>query len=248
MNRFFVNREQVDENNIDIVGEDVRHIKNVLRLRENEEIEIICDGMVYLSKIIEIGSKSVRAEVIDKYKGTNESDVDIYLYQGMAKGNRMDLILQKCTEIGVKKIYPIETHRTIVKLKGDKKINSRLERWNQITLEASKQSKRDIVPSVENIMDFDELCKKLRDEKFVIVPYELESTQGFKEALSDFDGSEPIHIIIGPEGGFEEDEIFRLEEIGAKSVTLGPRILRTETAGVVASTMALYEFGDLGVR
>ena len=248
MNRFFVKKDDIYEDFIEIKGEDVKHIRNVLRLKEEDKLELVEEEMVYIGEIIEIAHDFVRLKKLDSYPGKNESNVDIYLYQGIAKGSKMDFILQKCTELGVKKFIPLETERTVVMLKGDKKIKSRLERWNQITQEASKQSKRDIVPRVEEIMTIDELCVHLKGAKFSLVPYELEGTRSFKEGLDKFDYSEPIHIIIGPEGGFELEEIKKLEAVGVKAVSLGPRILRTETAGIVSSTMALYEFGDLGVR
>lgn len=248
MNRFFVNKEQVLDNNIDIINEDVRHIKNVLRLEEDDEIEIVADGIVYRTKIVEIDSKRISTEIISNHKGKNESNLDIFLYQGIAKGSNMDLIIQKATEIGVKKIFPIETNRTVVKLKGDKKIKSRLARWNQISLEASKQSKRDIIPKVENIMDFDELLKYLEGQENILIPYELEENKSTKEALENINIKKPIHIIIGPEGGFEIEEVEGILNIKGQSISLGPRILRTETAGIVASSIVLYELGDLGVR
>ena len=248
MNRFFVDEKNIVDQEIFIDNEDVKHIKNVLRLKVDDEIEVVAKGMVYRTLIKNIESRKVILSIIESKEGQNEAPIDIYLYQGIAKGSKMDMILQKATEIGVKRIYPIETIRTVVKLKGDKKVQSRIERWNQITLESSKQSKRDEIPRVENILDFKELIEHLREAKFAIVPYELEDINTFKAGLAGYDGSESIHIIIGPEGGFDQVEIDQLIEIGVKPVTLGPRILRTETAGIVASTMALYDFGDLGVR
>lgn len=248
MNRFFVENNQINENNIFIKNEDVKHIKNVLRLEKNDEIEIVSDEIVYNVKIASIDSNEIKTEIINSNKGINEPNIDIYLYQGIAKNNNMDLIIQKATEIGVRKIFPLETKRTVVKLKGDKKVNARLDRWNQIALEASKQSKRDKVPVVENIMDFNELVSHLDGKENILIPYELEINNSTKESLNKIDVEKPIHIIIGPEGGFTEEEVEKIINIGGSSITLGPRILRTETAGIVISSIVLYELGDLGVR
>ncbi len=248
MNRFFVEENQIVDDLIKIVGEDVKHIKNVLRLKEGREIEIISKGYKYLSIIEEINSNNIICKIIKKSIGENEAPIDIYLYQGIAKNNNMDIVIQKATEIGVKKIFPLETDRTVVVLKEEKKKEARIKRWNQIALEAAKQSKRDIVPVVEDIIKFSKLSEKLKDEKYIIMPYELEDNKYLKEALSGFGNDSPIHIIIGPEGGFTEEEVDSIIKIGGNAITLGPRILRTETAGVIASSLVLYEFGDLGVR
>ncbi len=158
----------------------------------------------------------------------------------------MDEIIQKGTEVGIKEFYPVATHRSIVKIKDIKKEESKVERWNSIADEAAKQSKRDFLPKVQNVISFDEMIILLKDEKNIIVPYEDEKANAIKSKLQAIDDGN-IHIIIGPEGGFEPYEIEKLKSIGAEIVTLGPRILRTETAGIVAATIVLYELGDLGV-
>lgn len=246
MHRFFVEKEQIKDSTIEIVGSDVKHIKDVIRLRIEEEIEISSNGITYSCEIQSISKDKIIAKIIDKKKGTNESPIELILYQGLAKGSKMDEIIQKGTEVGIKEFYPVATHRSIVKIKDIKKEESKVERWNSIADEAAKQSKRDFLPKVQNVISFDEMIILLKDEKNIIVPYEDEKANGIKSKLQAIDDGN-IHIIIGPEGGFEPYEIEKLKSIGAEIVTLGPRILRTETAGVVAATIVLYELGDLGV-
>lgn len=246
MNRFFVDKQQVEDNGIRIIGKDVKHIKDVLRLKIEDKIEVVSEGRVYTCQILDINSDVVYVKIIDVVKGRNEPPIDIVLFQGVAKGDKMDLIVQKSTEVGVKEIHPVITKRTVVKIKDRKKEINKIDRWNAISLEAAKQSKRDFVPIVHHILTFEEMLDKLRHEENIIVPYELENSLGLKEALKKVK-SNRINIIIGPEGGFEEEEINLLEEIGGQVITLGPRILRTETAGIVTMSLILYELGDLGV-
>lgn len=246
MNRFFIDKGQMIDDKIQILGKDVKHIKNVLRLKLKDRIEVICEGKVYLCEILDIESNMVTTSVLDSFIGKNEPPIHIALYQSIAKGNKMDFIIQKATEIGVKEIYPVITERTIVKIKDVKKEQSKVERWNTIAEEAAKQSKRDYLPVVNNIIKFNEMVDILKNESNIIVPYEMEDIYGLKKALEDVKPGK-VNIIIGPEGGFEEDEIGKLKKIEGQVVTLGPRILRTETAGLVVASIVLYELGDLGV-
>lgn len=246
MHRFFVDKSQIKDDNIIILGNDVKHIKDVLRLRENESVEISSSGFVYNCTIGKIEKDKIFTNIIDKRVGTSESKIDIVLYQGLAKGTKMEFIFQKGTEIGIKEFYPVVTHRSVVKIKEIDKEQKKIIRWNSIVEEAAKQSKRDYIPLVKNIITFEEMIDSLKGEDNIIVPYEDEESYTIKDALSNtLDGR--VNIIIGPEGGFEQEEINRLKDIGAQIVTLGPRILRTETAGFVTSTIILYELGGLGV-
>lgn len=244
MHRFFVEKEQIEDNRIEILGTDVKHIKDVIRLREGDKIEVVSEGEVCIAIIESLLKKQISLKILDRYMGENEPDIEINLYQGLAKGNKMDLIFQKCTELGVKKFYPLMTNRSVVKIKDERKEKSKTNRWNQIVDEAAKQSKRDILPRVENIIDFPSMIELLKNEENIIVPYEETWGKGLGESLRDIK-SNRVHLVIGPEGGFEKWEIEQLEEIGANIVTLGPRILRTETAGIVASSIILYLSGDM---
>jgi len=246
MNRFFVNKDQINNGIIEITGKDVKHIKDVLRLKQNESIEVVSEGKCHICEIIEIKSNVVLVSILNIYEGKNEPPIHINLFQGIAKGDKMDLIVQKSTEIGVKEIIPVITNRTVVKIKDSKKEKNKVERWNAIAEEAAKQSKRDFIPIVRDIVGFEDMVNYLKNEENIIVPYEMEKSLGLRQVLQGFYG-EKINIVIGPEGGFEEYEIEMLKNIGAHIVTLGPRILRTETAGIITVAMVLYELGDLGV-
>mgnify|MGYP000917596713 CR=1 FL=1 len=245
MHRFFINTEQIQGNTIEILDKDVKHIKDVLRLKVNDKIEVVSNGHIYISKILEVNANSIIVKVVEDYLGKNEAPVDIVLYQGIAKGDKMDYIFQKGVEVGIVEFYPVIMDRTVVKIKNRKKEENRLRRWNGIVEEAAKQSKRDILPVVQNIINFNEMIDILQDEENILVPYEEEKSRSLREIFRE-EKRGKIHIIIGPEGGFEPYEIDSLEKIGGEIVSLGPRILRTETAGLVAATVVLYEFGALG--
>lgn len=249
MHRFFVDKKNINNDQVIINGDDVKHIKNVLRLTIDDEITV-CDGenWDYLLKIENIENNEVIGTVINKEKSKGEPPVEVVLYQGLPKSSKMDLIIQKATELGIKKIVPVITERTVVKIQNQKKENNKLERWNRIAIEAAKQCRRGELPLVDNIIGFKQMINEVKED-FVIVPYENERKIGTKEVLQDYKnhGRKRISIMIGPEGGFEEEEISRLIDIGAKSISLGPRILRTETAGFTALAIVMYELGDIGV-
>lgn len=251
MHKFFTSKDLINGDIAKIIGDDVKHIYKVLRLEEGEEVIINdSEGNEYLAKINSITKQEVALDIDQKLDINNESDIKIYLYQGLPKAQKMDLIVQKGTELGVTQFIPTITHRVDVKLKGDFK---KLDRLNRIALEAAKQSKRTIVPKVTEPIEFEEAIEKIMDLDLVIVPYENAEGFGIKTLISDLknnkvllDDIKTIGIFVGPEGGIEEDEIMKLKEKGAYIVTLGSRILRTETAGFVASSLIQYELGDLG--
>ena len=203
MNRFFVNKSQIYQNKVKILGKDVKHIKDVLRLKYKDKIEIVSGNKTYLCEILEIKPDNIILLILDSFQGKNEPPVHIVLYQGIAKGDKMDFIIQKSTEIGVKEIYPVITNRTIVKIKGRKKEQKKIERWRSISEEAAKQSKRDAIPIVNNVISYDEMVNILKGEENIIIPYEAEGNNTLKETLKNTKNGK-IHIIIGPEGGFEE--------------------------------------------
>lgn len=245
MHRFFIDSIQNKEEYFIITGSDVKHIKNVLRMRVNDKIEIVYDKSTYTSSIDSIESDKVVARIIYKHEKTNESPIKIHLFQSLPKSIKMETILQKSTELGVSSFHPITSERSIVKI-DEKKEEKKLQRWNSIVAEAAKQSKRDLIPQVHAIKSFKEAMTLLKN-KTIIVPYELENNTGIKDALKTIPNSEEIYVFIGPEGGFEESEIKDLIEIGARIVSLGPRILRTETAGFTTCGIIQYELGDIGV-
>lgn len=247
MHRFFVDKENIQDNKITIIGEDVKHIKNVLRLIEGDIVSL-CDkqGTDYVAEICDLSKEKIICNILETKISDTEPPIEVILYQGLPKSTKMDLIVQKSTELGVAKIIPVITDRTVVKIQDRKKEEKKLDRWNKITEEAAKQSKRSIIPEVYQILTFEEMLETLNSDELIIVPYENEEVVGIKGVLKD-KSYKKVKIIIGPEGGFEDKEIESLKAIGANIVSLGPRILRTETAGFITSAIVLYELGDLGV-
>ncbi|HCW53474.1 MAG TPA: 16S rRNA methyltransferase [Clostridium sp.] len=251
MHKFFTSQNNITDTQGIILGDDVKHIYKVLRLNEGEKVVLNdCEGTEYLGKINTITKNEVVVDIIEKLDINNESRVKIHLYQGLPKGQKMDLIVQKGTELGIYQFIPTITSRVDVKLKGEFK---KLDRLNRIALEASKQSKRSIIPKVNEVVSFDEALEELKSMDLVLVPYENAKNFGIKTLMKklndekvDLDSIKNIGIVIGPEGGFEEEEIEILKEQGAYIITLGNRILRTETAGFTATALVQYELSDLG--
>lgn len=247
MHKFFVPKSNVLGDTAIIEGDDVKHIYKVLRLEVGDEVSINnCEGEEFLGRIEDINKKQVTVMCTERLELNNESPVEVYLFQGLPKSTKMDLIVQKATELGVKEVTPIITERVIVKSElGEFK---KLDRWNRIVLEACKQSKRSIIPKVNTPIEFEELLDLLKNMDLIAVPYENAKGHGIKNMVSSIDKShiKKIAVIIGPEGGFAEAEISRLKELEAYIVTLGPRIFRTETAGFVCVSLIMYELGDLG--
>lgn len=250
MNRFFVNKSNViiEEQRIIIDdNEDIKHISKVLRLNKGDKIEI-CDNQSkdYIAKIIKIAKDCIDCEIIEVAVSKGEPPIEIVLFQGLPKSNKMDLIVQKSVELGVRSIVPIHTRRCVVKIKDNKAESKKIERWNKIALEAAKQSKRGIIPEVKETITFDSLENIINEFDLILLPYENEDTISIKKVLKNNYKAKKVGIIIGPEGGFEESEILNAISWEIKTVTLGPRILRTETAGFVTTSILIYELGDLG--
>lgn len=246
MHKFFLALEDISLEEALIRGEDVKHIYKVLRLDIGEKIIINNgNGCEYLGEISSIDKTLVKVKLLEKLDINNESPIEIYLFQGLPKATKMDLIVQKNTELGIKEITPILTSRVDVKLKGEFK---KIDRLQRIALEASKQSKRTLIPKIREPIALDEVIDRVSNFDLVIVPYEDETEVTIRQMVMSLDKNniKTVAIIIGPEGGFEKEEIKILKEVGAKIVTLGPRILRTETAGFTATTLVQYELGDLG--
>lgn len=251
MHKFFTEPHNITETEGKILGDDVKHIYKVLRLAEGEDVVLNnCEGVEYLGKIKAITKSEVVVSIIKKLDINNESNVRVHLFQGLPKGQKMDLIVQKGTELGVVEFIPTITARVDVKLKGEFK---KLDRLNRIALEASKQSKRSVVPQVKEVIDFNEALRQLKEMDLVLIPYENAEDFGIKSLIShlknenkDLNNIKKVGVLIGPEGGFEEGEINFLKEEGFYIVTLGNRILRTETAGFTATALIQYELGDLG--
>ena len=247
MDRFFVEKKNInlENNTCTIEGEDVKHISKVLRCKIGEELEVCdSDNNEYICEITNIDKSTVELDILEKVNIKRESDLKIKLYQGLPKGPKMEMILQKLTEVGVDEIILVQTKRSVVKV-DDKKEDKKIERWERIIYEAAKQSKRGKIPKLRGILSFKEALVDMQNNDFNIAPYENERTKSIKQAIKSLDISN-IGIFVGPEGGFDESEIEAIENINGQSLSLGPRILRTETASVVASSIVLYELSDLG--
>ena len=247
MDRFFTpkNNINLEQNTCIIEGEDVKHISKVLRCKENDRLEVCdMDNNEYICEIKEINKDSILLDIIEKVNIKRESNLKVKLYQGMPKGTKMELILQKLTEIGVDEIVLVQTKRSVTKI-DNKKEDKKIERWERIIYEAAKQSKRGKIPTLTGVLTFNEALEDMKNNDFNICPYENERTVVIKEAIKGKQINN-IGIFVGPEGGFEEEEIEKIQNINGQVVSLGPRILRTETASVVASSIVLYELSDLG--
>ena len=246
MYKFFVNSEQIVNNEIRIVGEDVNHIKNVLRLKIGEEI-CVCDRTVASSfscKILSLNNDEVRCEKLGEVFETTEAKTYIHILQGLPKADKLEFIIEKCTEIGVKEITPVVMKRTIVKV-DEKDKAKKLTRWNKIAEVAAKQSGRDEILKVNGIINFKNIFEIIKEYDIVLIAYEKENNNTLKDALTNINKiNQPLRIavLIGPEGGIDDDEINQLCDY--KIVTLGKRILRTETAPLVIASNILYELED----
>jgi len=247
MRKFFVDKKQITNNIIEIINEDVNHIKNVLRLEIDTLIQISDGEKNYISKISKIEKDIVICEIVEEIENKNEANVKIDIFQGLPKSDKMEYIIQKCTELGVNEYFPVSMKRSIVKLSG-KDEQKKIERWQKIIEGAAKQSGRDIVPKVNNIKNINNVCEIIKNYDIFIVTYELEEKESLKAILVNLNKKieSKIAVLIGPEGGIEEDEIELLKKNGAKVVSLGKRILRTETVALAVSSIIMYEYGELG--
>lgn len=250
MYKFFTPKELINGDVAKIIGDDVKHIYKVLRISEGEKVTLNnCEGVEYLGKVMSVSKQEVLVKILEKLEVNNESDIKIYLFQGLPKSQKMDLIVQKGTELGITEFIPVITHRVDVKLKGEFK---KIDRLKKIALEAAKQSKRSIIPNVLEPIEFEEVLDKIKSLDLLIVPYENANNFGIKTLMNELrienmvDDIKNVGIFVGPEGGIEESEVERLKDKGARIVTLGKRILRTETAGFVAASLIQYELSDLG--
>jgi 16S rRNA (uracil1498-N3)-methyltransferase len=246
MHKFFTSKVNIGKDKACILGDDVKHITNVLRLRKGEKV-LISDGSrnEYICSISEMDKKIVTCEILESLENKSEAPVNITLYQALPKAQKMDLIVQKCIEIGVVTIKPVITGRVVVKSE-DRDISGKIERWRRISEEAAKQSGRGIIPEISMPVSFMDAVNEMGLMDAAFMPYEKENASGMRKILRDKRDLNNVAIFIGPEGGFEESEVETAIQAGIKPVTLGPRILRTETAGFVTAAIILYEIGDMG--
>ncbi len=251
MSKFFVKANQIYNNKIEILDEDVNHIKNVLRLEIGENI-IICnqdDSTNYDCKITEITSKKVECEIIKLLEKKSEGNVELVIFQGLPKADKMELIIQKGTELGVSEFVPVSLKRCIVKLDSKDQVK-KVDRWNKIAEVAAKQSGRDIIPKVRSVESIKQIEEQIKDFDLFLVAYEMEENNYIKNELEKITGSKnnyKIAVFIGPEGGLEKQEVDFLNASGAKVISLGKRILRTETVTLQVSSIIMYELENGGM-
>lgn len=241
MQQFFVTADQVQENQIYIEGTDVNHMKNVLRMRPGEKLGI-SDGNNhhYICQVEKYEDAQAVLTILEEESVDTELPSNIYLFQGLPKGDKMELIVQKAVELGVYKIVPVAMKRCVVRL-DDKKAAKKVERWGEIARSAAKQSGRGIVPKVGGVLKYDEALMLSKELDVVMIPYELaEGMEQTKQIMESVKPGQSVGIFIGPEGGFEKEEVEQAKEAGASEITLGKRILRTETAGLTALSILMY--------
>ena len=244
MRRIFVTPEAISGKQLHITGDLAHHLGKVLRLTPGTHVTVSCgDGKLHEAELQVFERDAIEGVILSTTEDVQETAVEVVLYQGMPKGDKLELVIQKCTELGVSRVVPVETSRAVVKL-DDGKARKKQERWQKIAQEASEQSKRSTVPEVTTLMSWKEALQDMQ-EGLTIVLWEEEQQKHLREYLGGTDAKR-INLIIGPEGGLSESEVETLLAQGAVSVSLGKRILRTETAAMTAVALVLYEFGELG--
>ena len=241
MQHFFVDASQVSEETIRIEGTDVNHMKNVLRMRIGEEVTVSDgQGKEYLCQVRDFEEEQVQLKIVETKASDAELPSKIYLFQGLPKADKMELIIQKAVELGTYSIIPVTTRRSVVKL-DEKKAVSKVQRWQAISEAAAKQSKRRIIPEVQMPMSMQQAVQLAAQMEVKLIPYELsEGMQKTKELISNIRPGQNIAVFIGPEGGFEEKEIEMAQNAGIIPITMGRRILRTETAGFTILSWLMY--------
>lgn len=241
MYNFFVDVNKATDTGFIIDGTDYNHIINVLRMRENDRFLVSCEGKSNLCEIVSFDSECVTVKTIEENYCSNELPVELNLFQGLPKSDKMELIIQKTVELGISKIYPVEMKNCVVKL-DDKKKQSKVSRWQAIAESAAKQSKRNVIPTVCEVVSFDNMLKIAKELDVFIVPYENQSgMSSLKDILGILKSGMKVGVLIGPEGGFAEKEIEKINFDNAKLVSLGKRILRTETAAIVSISALMLD-------
>lgn len=241
MQRFFVTPDQVGEDKIRIQGSDVNHMKNVLRMRPGEEV-MVSDGnnRQYRCRVEDYPEGEAVLAILEAGLVDTELPSRIYLFQGLPKQEKMELIVQKAVELGVCQVIPVQTRRCVVKLDA-KKAAKKVQRWQQIAESAAKQAGRGYIPAVSEVMTFQEALAFSEALDIRLIPYELAGgMEGTRKILDGIRPGQSVGIFIGPEGGFEKEEVGRAVEAGAMPITLGKRILRTETAGIAVLSILMY--------
>jgi 16S rRNA (uracil1498-N3)-methyltransferase len=239
MYNFFVSEDCRQANTFTIEGADYNHIKNVLRMQVGDTFLVSCQGVSHLCRIMDFQNETVQTEIVEENYQNTELPVKFYLFQGLPKSDKMEWIIQKCVELGVTQIVPVEMSRCVVKLE-EKKKKSKQSRWQAIAESAAKQSKRTLIPEIAMPVSFKNALETAKEMNLLLVPYENHRGMiATKEALDLMKKGDSVGIFIGPEGGFDPWEVDALTAMGGKAVSLGNRILRTETAAITAMGMCM---------
>lgn len=245
MQHFFVTTDQVEKPYIYIEGSDVNHMRNVLRMKQGEQVSVSDgDNHKFLCRVDSYEKDRAVLEILETEASDAEPVSKIYLFQGLPKGDKMEWIIQKAVELGVYQVVPTAMKRCVVRL-DEKKAEKRTARWNEIARGAAKQSGRGRVPAVSRVVGFQEALSMAEELDIVLIPYELAAgMEHTRQVMKEVKPGQSVGIFIGPEGGFEKEEVCRAAEAGAKEITLGRRILRTETAGLAVLSILMYHLED----
>ena len=247
MPKFFITQKQINEDNIKIIGQDVRHIKNVLRKTIGDEI-VVCNitkEKDYLCEIKEIQKELIICNIIKELEENVESKIEITIFQGLPKFDKMELIIQKSVELGVYKIIPVSMKRCVVKLQ-EKDKEKKQKRWNSISEVAAKQCGRNKIPLIDKVTKISEISNKIKEYDIFLIAYENEKEITLKQCLKQIrkeyqNDNIKIGVLVGPEGGIAPEEIKLLQDNGAITMSLGKRILRTETVALNVLSIIMYE-------
>ncbi len=245
MPKFFIDKENIKDEKITITGGDAVHIAKVLRTEVGETLTL-CDGCGtdFLAKVTACSKDSVSLDILDVLPCLSEPKVLVTLFQGIPKQGKMDYIIEKCTELGISRIVPVATARSVVKISDKKSEEKKLERWRKIASESVKQCGRGRIPEICNVMNVAEAIEFSKQLDLTIAAYECETETSIKSVLSA-NSPKSVGIFIGPEGGLDDKEVRKFYDADIKTVTLGKRILRTETAGHTVLATVMYEFNEL---
>jgi len=246
MHRFFVSPQAIRDERVMLRGSLVHQIRDVLRMHPGDHIVLLDNsGWAHRVELVTIDRDTVRGRVIEKWRLETEPATRITLYQGLLKGQKFEWVLQKGTEIGIVAFVPVLTERCVIGTVNGVS-DARVERWERIIVEAAEQAGRAALPHLSHVMLFAHACEQAGRAGLALIPWEGEHSRGLRETLQNVPKSREISLLIGPEGGFAEEEIAAAQDRGVAPVSLGPRILRAETAGLAAAAAILFELGDLG--
>lgn len=249
MSKFFVPYDKIFDSKIIIDTDDVTHITRVLRLGEGDTLNV-CDsrGTDYQAEITSVEQNRIVCKILSRCESLSEPNIKVTLFQGLPKASKMEYIIQKTTELGIHEIVPLKLSRCVVKINSKKDEGKKIERWQKISESAAKQSGRGIIPEIKPFATLDEVIAKSKEFDLFFVPYECEEHKSLKEILLSKKDVKSVGFVIGSEGGFDTAEAEKLRDSGIATVTLGKRILRTETAGEAVLAMTMYEIGDINKR